>query len=56
MSVTSGVLLGSSVLCMVAALLHFACVFIGSRGYRMMGAGEKAVRAVEAGEDAQQAI
>src|SRR5262249_10998178 len=34
----------------VAALAHFACIAIGPRGYRAMGAGARAVQAVERGE------
>lgn len=34
----------------VAALAHFACIAIGPRAYRVMGAGARAVRAAERGE------
>ena len=34
----------------LAALAHFACIAIGPRAYRVMGAGARAVRAVERGE------
>jgi hypothetical protein len=34
----------------VAAVAHLACLVIGAPAYRFMGAGEQAVRAVEAGK------
>lgn len=34
----------------LAALAHLACIAIGPRAYRFMGAGERMVRAVEAGK------
>ncbi len=34
----------------VAALAHFACIVIGPRAYRAMGAGDRAVRAAERGD------
>lgn len=33
-----------------AALAHLACIVIGARAYRFMGAGERMARAVEAGQ------
>lgn len=33
-----------------AAVAHLACIFIGPRAYRFMGAGERMARAVERGE------
>ena len=33
-----------------AALAHLACIFVGPRAYRFMGAGERMARAVEAGK------
>jgi hypothetical protein len=34
----------------VAAAAHLACIAVGAPAYRLMGAGEKVVRAVEAGK------
>ena len=34
----------------VAALAHLACIAIGAPAYRLMGAGERMARAVEAGQ------
>ena len=33
-----------------AAVAHLACIFIGAPAYRLMGAGERMARAVEAGK------
>jgi hypothetical protein len=33
----------------LASLAHVACIAVGARAYRFMGAGERMVRAVEAG-------
>lgn len=35
--------------CVVAALLHFACIPWGANGYRFLGAGERTAKAVAAG-------
>lgn len=43
-------LLFAAVLCVIAAVLHFACLAWGAAGYRFLGAGEKAAAAVEAGD------
>jgi hypothetical protein len=45
---TNALVVGASLNAM-AALAHVACVAIGPRAYRFMGAGEKMARAVEAG-------
>jgi hypothetical protein len=37
------------VLSTVASLAHLACIGLGARAYRFMGAGERMARAVEAG-------
>jgi hypothetical protein len=37
-------LLLGAILSMVAAVLHFACIFWGEEGFRVMGAGERVVR------------
>lgn len=34
----------------IASLAHLACIAIGARAYRFMGAGERMARAVEAGQ------
>jgi hypothetical protein len=34
----------------LASLAHLACIAVGARGYRFMGAGERMARAVEAGK------
>ncbi|OYU44267.1 MAG: hypothetical protein CFE44_13890 [Burkholderiales bacterium PBB4] len=34
----------------IAALLHFACIFVGAPGYRLLGAGDQIVLAVQAGD------
>lgn len=48
---TSAVLLTiAAVACVVAALLHFACIPWGAEGYRFLGAGEMAAKAVAAGD------
>lgn len=39
----------AGVLVVLASLAHLACVAIGARAYRFMGAGERMARAVEAG-------
>lgn len=36
--------------CVVAALLHFACIPWGAGGYRFLGAGEVVANAVESGD------
>jgi hypothetical protein len=50
MLTASSALLLAAVLCVIAAALHFACLAWGAAGYRFLGAGEKAVAAVEAGD------
>ncbi len=40
----------AAVVTVLAALAHFACIAIGPAAYRVMGAGDHAVRAVERGE------
>lgn len=46
---TQFVLVLAAIATAAAALAHFACIPIGSRAYRVMGAGDRAVRAVERG-------
>ena len=36
--------------CILAALLHFACIPWGSEGYRFLGAGEEVAKAVASGD------
>lgn len=36
--------------CVIAALLHFACLSWGANGYRFLGAGTKVARAVASGD------
>lgn len=43
------VLVAAGALAVLAALAHLACVLVGARAYRFMGAGERMARAVEAG-------
>lgn len=43
-------LLAGGALTAIAAVAHVACIFIGARAYRFMGAGTRMVRAVEAGK------
>ncbi len=45
----SRALLIGGVLTAVASVAHLACIAIGPRAYRFMGAGERMARAVEAG-------
>lgn len=40
----------AGVLVVLASLAHLACVAIGAKAYRFMGAGERMARAVEAGQ------
>lgn len=47
---TSFSLILAFVLTLGAALLHFACICGGPAWYRLLGAGEGAVKAVEAGD------
>lgn len=48
---TSAILfLVAAAACVLAALLHFACIAWGADGYRFLGAGERAARAVAAGD------
>ena len=48
---TSAVLLTiAAAACVVAALLHFACIPWGAEGFRFLGAGEKAAKAAAAGD------
>lgn len=48
---TSAVLLTiAAIACVVAALLHFACIPWGAEGYRFLGAGENVANAVAAGD------
>lgn len=42
-------LMAGGILTVVAAVAHLACIGLGARAYRFMGAGERLVRAVEAG-------
>jgi hypothetical protein len=42
-------LLFAGLLTALAAVAHLACIFIGAPAYRLMGAGRRMVRAVEAG-------
>ena len=44
----SALAIGGALL-MVAAAAHLACILIGARAYRFMGAGERMARAAEAG-------
>jgi len=48
--VGSQALIFGGALSAVASLAHLACIAIGARAYRFMGAGERMARAVEAGE------
>lgn len=50
MLTSSLALLLAAALCVIAAALHFACLVWGAAGYRFLGAGEKVVAAVEAGD------
>lgn len=50
MSSASVVLIIASILCVIAAVLHFACISWGAAGYRFLGAGDNVVTAVEAGD------
>ena len=50
LSTGSLALLLGAVLSAVAALAHLACIVIGAPAYRIMGAGERMARAVEAGQ------
>lgn len=43
-------LIAAGTLTAVAAVAHLACIAIGARAYRFMGAGERMARAVEAGK------
>lgn len=43
-------LLAGGTLTAIAALAHLACIAIGAPAYRFMGAGERMVRAVQAGK------
>jgi len=43
-------LVAGGTLTAIAALAHLACIVIGARAYRFMGAGERMARAVEAGK------
>jgi len=43
-------LVTGAVLSALAALAHLACIVIGARAYRFMGAGERMARAAEAGK------
>lgn len=45
----NALLVTGAALSIVAALLHFACVFIGAPAFRMLGAGEKLARMAERG-------
>lgn len=48
---TSAILLTiAAAACVVAALLHFACIPWGAAGYRFLGAGETVANAVAAGD------
>jgi len=47
---TSAALIVAGAALVIAALLHFACIFIGAKGYRLLGAGNKVVNAVESGD------
>lgn len=40
----------AGLLVVVASLAHLACIAIGAKAYRFMGAGERMARAVEAGK------
>lgn len=40
----------AGLLVVVASLAHLACIAVGARAYRFMGAGERMARAVEAGK------
>lgn len=42
-------LIAVGVLTTIAALAHLACIVIGGRAYRFMGAGERMARAADAG-------
>ena len=50
MSLPSLMLLAAAGALFVAALAHFACIAVGPRAYRLMGAGDSAARAAERGE------
>ena len=43
-------LIAGGTLTVIAAIAHLACILIGARAYRLMGAGEQMARAVEAGK------
>jgi len=43
------ILIAAGVLSVCAGLAHIACILIGARAYRFMGAGERMARAVESG-------
>lgn len=42
-------LLLGAMLSLLAALLHFACIFLGANGFRWLGAGEPIIGMAEAG-------
>jgi hypothetical protein len=48
--VGSQALLLGGLLTVVASIAHLACIALGARAYRFMGAGERMARAVEAGK------
>jgi hypothetical protein len=50
LSTGSLALLVGAALSTAAALAHLACIIIGAPAYRIMGAGERMARAVEAGQ------
>lgn len=50
MNVSNWALLLVAASCILAALLHFACIVWGSEGYRFLGAGEEVVKAVASGD------
>lgn len=43
-------LIAGGVLSGVAAVAHIACIVVGAPAYRLMGAGERMARAIEAGK------
>ena len=49
MSLPSLMLLVAAFALFVAGMAHFACIAVGPRAYRLMGAGDSAVRAAERG-------
>src|SRR5215831_6736022 len=50
LSTSAQVLILGGTLSAVAAVAHLACIALGAPAYRFMGAGERMVRAVEAGK------